>query len=557
MLRRTTISICIALAIFIQLLSIEPIFAEVESLSDPSALSVIFENIDYNKSKTIRIIIEGNQIEFDVEPRIVNGRTMVPMRSIFEAFGLFVQWDELSKTAYAIGTDTDISFTLGSGTAVVNDEMKVLDAPAISIDGSTMIPLRFLSENLGYHVVWIGRSNLILISKSDIVEWRFEGHEYAFPYYEYEVKYINGVKTAEKRYTGNQWIPTAQNEQINNPNVEFDLKYTLYQRTFTYFLTGTYAPIHNEPSTHAKIIAKPSKNEKLDYIGTVNNNGTWYHVAWYHNGKNYIGYVSADSVTKRIFRLERMLANVMKADSEWEKGSITYVDNYWNRKGYAPLYFGDTFDKYGNRRSQSAPGYYDLNDKSEFVYITDGSLIRTLSKQGDYTKSELIKNGNILYIPNKYIAVSNPASALRKAIVIDRKNQNEAIFEKTPDGWKIISYTLATTGADGEYQQPTPLGFFFGIEKREKFLYFEDGTTNIQGYAPYAIRFSASSYVHGVPVDWQYDALGNQVDPGMQEFSKSIGTVPLSHRCVRNYTSHAKFLYDWYTAGETIVIVIE
>jgi|GEM_PF-722130 len=552
--RKITILIFVILAVTIQFLHIESVFAETEG----TALdSYTFENVDYTKSKAIRVLIDGSQIQFDMEPRIVNGRTMVPMRAIFEAFELSVNWNESTETAYAYDSQTSISFEIGRNTALVNNEIKFLDVSAALINGSTMIPLRFLSENLGYHVVWLGGSNLILISKSDIVEWRYEGHDAGFPYYKYELKYVNGFKTSEKRYSGDVWIPPVQYEKINNPSVDFDLEYNLYQRTFTYFLSNTNTSIRIEPSSNAKVIARPLNNEKLDYIGTVSNNSLWYHVTWYHSGKNYSGYVIADSVTKRIFRLEGMQSKVLKAEYEWLKGNVAYINNYYNRKGYAPLYHGGTFDRFGNRRSQSAPGYYDLNNKSEFIYITDGSLIRLLEKEGDYTKAYILETGKYFYIPSKYLADPGISATLKKVIVIDRKNQNEAVFEKKTDGWKVLSYTLATTGADGEYQQPTPVGFFYGIEKRDKFLYFTDGTTDIQGYAPYAIRFSASSYVHGIPVDFKYDALGNQIEPAMQEYSKSIGTVPLSHRCVRNYTSHAKFLYDWYRPGETAVIVME
>ncbi|MCI8630958.1 MAG: L,D-transpeptidase [Firmicutes bacterium] len=123
--------------------------------------------------------------------------------------------------------------------------------------------------------------------------------------------------------------------------------------------------------------------------------------------------------------------------------------------------------------------------------------------------------------------------------------------------WKIVSYSLATTGKSGKYHQPTPLGYYYAVEKKPKFYYLKDGTNDIEGYAPYAIRFTAGAYVHGVATAYKYTADGVRVDPGIHEFSKSIGTVPLSHKCVRNYTSHAKFLYDWYEHGKTIVIVIE
>jgi len=43
----------------------------------------------------------------------------------------------------------------------------------------------------------------------------------------------------------------------------------------------------------------------------------------------------------------------------------------------------------------------------------------------------------------------------------------------------------------------------------------------------------------------------------MVEYSSTIGTTPRSHKCVRNYTSHAKYLWDWSEIGKTAVIVIE
>jgi hypothetical protein len=95
------------------------------------------------------------------------------------------------------------------------------------------------------------------------------------------------------------------------------------------------------------------------------------------------------------------------------------------------------------------------------------------------------------------------------------------------------------------------------IQRRFKFLYYHDGTTDIAGYAPYTIRFSGGGYLHGVPRVYGKDEFGNLVDPGHAESLRSLGTTPRSHMCVRNYTSHAKFLYDWVDIGSCAVIVIE
>ncbi len=164
--------------------------------------TMVFENVDYQKYPYIRVNIDGEQLVFDTNPQIVNGRTLVPMGTIFSTLGLTIHWDEETRTATGTSDDTTISFTIGSDQALVDGQAKTLEVPASIINGRTMIPLRFLSEALGYNVVWVGDSNLILISRSDIEEWRYDGFERVEPYKEYEAKYINGVKTADIRYTG-------------------------------------------------------------------------------------------------------------------------------------------------------------------------------------------------------------------------------------------------------------------------------------------------------------------------------------------------------------------
>jgi foldase protein PrsA len=162
----------------------------------------VFDDVDYLKSENIRLICDGKQIEFDVEPQIVNGRTLVPIRAIFETVGLAVEWDTESKTVKGQSDDesNSIKFTIGSNKTIVNNEEKVLDVPACIIDGRTMVPLRFLSENMGYNVVWVGESNLILISKKDVAEWRPERYETKDAIIKYENMYVNGEKTLQVRF---------------------------------------------------------------------------------------------------------------------------------------------------------------------------------------------------------------------------------------------------------------------------------------------------------------------------------------------------------------------
>lgn len=116
------------------------------------------------KNNIIRVHINGHIIAFDTSPVIENDTTLVGFRSILEALGATVSWNEESKTVTATKDDTVIKLAIGSDTAYVNDEAQVLLAAPIIIENSTMIPVRFISEQLGMKVSWDGETKLITIS---------------------------------------------------------------------------------------------------------------------------------------------------------------------------------------------------------------------------------------------------------------------------------------------------------------------------------------------------------------------------------------------------------
>jgi len=114
----------------------------------------------------------------------------------------------------------------------------------------------------------------------------------------------------------------------------------------------------------------------------------------------------------------------------------------------------------------------------------------------------------------------------------------------------VRSMNPATTGkSNPPYAMKTPVGMYLLQEKKSKMFYYKDGTTVIHGYAPWASRFTNGAYIHGVPT----------ADPKAPiiEYSWTLGTVPRSHMCVRNASSHAKFIYDWMKPLNSLVIVID
>lgn len=85
---------------------------------------------------------------------LIDDRTLVPMRAIFEELNAKVNWDQETKTVIAIKNETEIQLTIGLNKALLNNKVLHLDVPPQLIDNSTLVPLRFISETLGASVKW-------------------------------------------------------------------------------------------------------------------------------------------------------------------------------------------------------------------------------------------------------------------------------------------------------------------------------------------------------------------------------------------------------------------
>ncbi|MEW6663074.1 MAG: ABC transporter substrate-binding protein [Bacillota bacterium] len=85
---------------------------------------------------------------------IENGRMLVPMRPIFEALGVKVNWDNAARAVEAVGEKSRIRLVVDSLAATKDGQQVKLDVPARIINGQTMVPLRFVGEALGAVVEW-------------------------------------------------------------------------------------------------------------------------------------------------------------------------------------------------------------------------------------------------------------------------------------------------------------------------------------------------------------------------------------------------------------------
>jgi hypothetical protein len=108
-------------------------------------------------------LINDKTVKLDAAPKIVNGRTLVPLRFVAEAFGAEVKWNPVFKLVIIKLGDKEIILQIGTGYASVNGVKYNLDtAPSIS-SGVTFVPIRFISDALNASVEWDEKTKTVTI----------------------------------------------------------------------------------------------------------------------------------------------------------------------------------------------------------------------------------------------------------------------------------------------------------------------------------------------------------------------------------------------------------
>lgn len=122
----------------------------------------------YADNGEIAVYLDGEKIMFDVEPQIIDGRTMVPIRAIFESMGAEVLWDGQTGSATCTKGDTVVKMAVGSLDLYINGQSAQMDVPPVVIDGRTLAPARYAAEAFGATVQWSERNNAVVICSKDV-----------------------------------------------------------------------------------------------------------------------------------------------------------------------------------------------------------------------------------------------------------------------------------------------------------------------------------------------------------------------------------------------------
>lgn len=128
-------------------------------------LSAVMLSSSIVSANDIGVQLNGEAVEFKTQaPVISNGRTLIPLRSIFEKLGYTINWNADTKTAVLTNDTTTIEVTVNSYDIVANGEVIKSDVPAQIINNTMMLPLRAVTELSGAEVNWDNASKTVFIT---------------------------------------------------------------------------------------------------------------------------------------------------------------------------------------------------------------------------------------------------------------------------------------------------------------------------------------------------------------------------------------------------------
>ena len=153
-------------------------------------------------STDVNVLDKGVVTKSQVEAPLFteNDRTMVPVRIIAENFGCEVTWDEAEEAVGIIKGDTKITLWLGKNVAKINDKETTLDVAPMETGGRTFVPVRFISETLGYYVNYVSITEQVLICDNpDIMT--VNGNKVPYAVYEF----VMAMNSAGYKYNDEEY----------------------------------------------------------------------------------------------------------------------------------------------------------------------------------------------------------------------------------------------------------------------------------------------------------------------------------------------------------------
>lgn len=174
--------------------------------------------------RNTNVKVDGKILKSDFSPYISSGRTFVPIRELVEGLGAEVKWDNLEKSALIKFEKKEIKLKIDSKVSYISGKKIILNESSIpklakynepKEETKTMVPLRFVSEALGYKVDWNSEENLAVITTEKAKDSDLITDD------NNDTKENNSEKKSEKRkkdlsLVNNQYISNSEKKEMNN-----------------------------------------------------------------------------------------------------------------------------------------------------------------------------------------------------------------------------------------------------------------------------------------------------------------------------------------------------
>lgn len=160
----------------------------------------------------IKVLVDQTILQLDQPPALEDGRVLLPIRGIFEALDAEVVWDEATQLLTGEKDGVLIRLEMGKQQALVNGEIIIMDTPGKMINGRTMVPVRFIAENFGIEVTWDPSEQMVIIStdKDEIEDKEemalYRNTNFKDDYLEINVKEHCAFEIQGKTLSDNQYV---------------------------------------------------------------------------------------------------------------------------------------------------------------------------------------------------------------------------------------------------------------------------------------------------------------------------------------------------------------
>lgn len=312
----------------------------------------IYPNTSYNNTskqeieevvqnnREIRILINNKFLSTDQPPVLINDRTMVPLRAIFEALGATVDWNGSEKSVTSKKDDTSVYMQIGNNKITVNGNTAELDVPAQIVNDRTMVPVRAVAEAFDCKVSWNGYQKYVIITppgqqayKIEAVNDKDEVLATAHFNDKGQLTNVNGFENANVSLDGTIWfIPMLANI---NGNCYMDLFWDVPVGATISYDENNVSEIEVNKTTYSyKHTYTYNSDNCIDSAKYVSDSSTGSAIprTYSSDGKkiSYPKYIAGPIVSdlKKTFTLNNMgLAERYDMSESGGSGSLTYDSN--------------------------------------------------------------------------------------------------------------------------------------------------------------------------------------------------------------------------------------